>query len=265
MTTRPVEDGCQGPLLGPDEPVPYEVLRPDAASPFFLTCDHAGRRIPARLATLGLGQRDLERHIAWDIGADGVARGLSEILDATLVLQPYSRLVVDCNRSPEAYDFIAKESEGTVIPGNLDIAPAQIEARTRDIYRVYHDVTEAALDRRAAHGLTTVLVAMHTCTDVYHGVSRPWHIGVLYDRDDRFARIMLELLAEHGELTIGENEPYTLSHTRDYSVPVHGEIRGLPHVEFEIRQDLVTTAEDQAAWAQRLAPILREGLERLGQ
>ncbi len=260
---QPAEDRWQGPLLGPGDPPPYEVVRPDATSPFFLTCDHAGRRMPERLGTLGLGTRDLGRHIAWDIGAEGVARRLSEILEATLILQPYSRLVVDCNRSPEAYDFIATESEGTTVPGNLDLDPAEVEARSREIYRVYHDVTEAALDRRAAHRLTTVLVAVHTCTDVYHGVSRPWHVGVLYDRDDRFAHIMLDLLREHGELTVGENEPYKLSHTRDYSVPVHGEVRGLPHVEFEIRQDLVAAPEGQGDWAERLAPVLREGLARL--
>ncbi len=263
MTGHPVGDGWKGPVLSPDDPPPYEVVRADGASPFFLTCDHAGRRIPERLGTLGLGPGDLDRHIAWDIGAGGVARRLSEILDATLILQPYSRLVVDCNRSPEAYDFIATESESTAVPGNGGIAPAEIEARTREIYRVYHDVTEAALDRRAAHRRTTVLVAVHTCTDVYHGVSRPWHVGVLYDRDDRFAHIMLDLLREHGELTVGENEPYKLSHTRDYSVPVHGEVRGLPHVEFEIRQDLGASVEGQAAWAERLAPVLLEGLEAL--
>ncbi len=259
----PTTDPWRGPLLGADDPPPYEVVRPDAPSPFFLTCDHAGRRFPIRLGTLGLTPADRARHIAWDIGAAGVARGLSEILDATLVLQTYSRLVADCNRTPEAYDFIAAQSESTVIPGNLDVSPAQAEARTHEIFRPYHAVTEAALDRRAAEKRETVLIAVHTCPDVYHGVWRPWHVGVLYDRDDRFARCVLELLGAHGELTVGENKPYSLSHTRDYSVPVHGEVRGLAHVELEIRQDLVTTAQDQEEWASRLAVVLREAQTRL--
>jgi predicted N-formylglutamate amidohydrolase len=254
----------QGPLLGPDDPPPYEVVRPDAPSPFFLSCDHAGRRFPARLGTLGLTSADQLRHIAWDIGAEGVARRLSELLDATLVLQPYSRLVVDCNRTPEARDFIAVQSESTTIPGNLEVGPAEALARTLEIFRPYHAVTEAALDRRAAARRRTVLVAVHSCTDVYHGVWRPWHVGVLYDRDERFARLMLELLGAHGELTVGENQPYSLTHARDYSVPVHGEVRGLPHVELEIRQDLLATAGGQQEWAERLAVVLGEALARLG-
>ena len=104
---------------------------------------------------------------------------------------------------------------------------------------------------------------MHSCTPVYLGVHRPWHIGVLYDRDDRFARVVLDLLAEHGELTIGENQPYELTHERDYAVPVHGELRGIPHVELEIRQDLITEERGQIEWATRLAPLLQEALEQL--
>jgi predicted N-formylglutamate amidohydrolase len=260
---NPSDHHFEGELLGPDDPPPWELLRVDGESPFFLTCDHAGRAIPARLGTLGLAPAHLERHIAWDIGAAGVARRLSELLDATLVLQTYSRLVVDCNRTPEAHDFIATRSEDTEIPGNRDLGSEEVGARTREIFRAYHTVTEQALDRRAAEGRKTLLVAVHTCTDVFHGVWRPWHVGVLYDRDDRFARILLELLGADGELTIGENEPYALTHTRDYSVPVHGEVRGLPHVEFEIRQDLVASEAGQAEWAERLARLLPEGLRRL--
>ncbi len=259
------DDPWRGPLLGPRDPPPFEVLRPEAPSQFFLTCDHAGREFPSRLGTLGLEPSDLDRHITWDIGAAGVARGLSEILDATLVLQTYSRLVVDCNRTPEADDFIAGSSESTIVPGNLRVSADEAEARTREVFRPYHAKTSELLDQRAAAKRDTVLVAVHTCTDVYHGVWRPWHVGVLYDRDDRFARTVLEVFGQMGELTVGENKPYTLSHTRDYSVPIHAEVRGLPHVELEIRQDLVATAQDQEEWAYRVSRVLREAHSKMLQ
>ena len=109
-----------------------------------------------------------------------------------------------------------------------------------------------------------MLVSVHSCTPVYHGVYRPWHIGVLYDKDERYAQILLGLLHAHGELTVGENEPYFLDHERDYAVPVHGERRGIPHVELEIRQDLIADAEGQQEWAEILETVLVEGLGPLG-
>jgi predicted N-formylglutamate amidohydrolase len=250
-------------LLSSEDPPPVEQIRLTGSSPLFLTCDHAGSHFPARLGTLGLSAPDLDRHITLDIGAGGVTRGLSQRLDATAVLQRYSRLVVDCNRAPSAYDFIAVKSEDTAIPGNCDVSAVEVEARTREIFAPYHEALRQALDARAGAGQQTVLVAVHSCTPVYHGVWRPWHVGVLYDRDDRFARILLDLLSEDGELTIGENQPYELTHDRDYSVPLHGEDRGIPHVELEIRQDLIREPAGQDAWAERLADVLRRGLERL--
>jgi len=251
------------PILGPDDPEPVEVVRPDGGAPFFLTCEHAGKRLPARLGTLGLADADLERHIAWDIGAEAVARRLSERLDATLVLQRYSRLVVDCNRWPTADDFVVRESEGTIVPGNVDLPPAEVEARAREIYHPYHHRIRGALDARSAAGRPIVLVSVHSCTPVFHGVSRPWHVGVLYEHDRRFAGILLELLGDEAGLEVGENEPYFLSSDKDYAVPVHGQARGVPHVEFEIRQDLIAGADGQDEWAGRLAGVLREGLGRL--
>ena len=250
-------------LLGEADPPPVEVVRPGGASPFFLTCEHSGKAFPRRLGTLGVGPRDLERHITYDIGAAGVARGLSARLDAHLVLQRYSRLVVDCNRWPSAHDFIAKVSESTEIPGNQDVSEADARAREREIFLPYHDTIRAALDEREQSGRITVVVAVHSCTPVYHGVSRPWHVGVLYEHDPRFARILLGILQDEADLCVGDNEPYYMTSDKDYAVPVHGHGRGLPHVELEIRQDLITTEPGQEAWADRLADVLREGLGRL--
>ena len=170
------------------------------SSPFFLTCEHAGKLFPKRLGTLGLEPRNLDRHITYDIGAAGVARGLSQRLDAHLVLQAYSRLVVDCNRSPDAEDFIATVSEDTEIPGNRKVSADEAKARTDEIFHPYHDTIAAALDERESSERITVLVAVHSCTPVFHGVSRPWHVGVLYEHDPRFALILLDLLKDEGHL-----------------------------------------------------------------
>ena len=253
-------------LLGAGDPEPVEVVRPAGTSPFFLTCEHAGRAFPARLGTLGLAGPDLERHIAWDIGAAGVARALSARLDATLVLQRYSRLVVDCNRAPGAADFVVEVSEDTVIPGNQGLSEAAIDARAVEIFHPYHDCIHDLLEARAAAGRLTVAVSVHTCTPVYRGVHRPWHIGVMYEHDDRLARGMLVVLSEEGEeagLEVGDNQPYFMTSDKDYSMPRHGQGRGILHVGFEIRQDLVESAPGQREWAERMERVLRESLGRL--
>ena len=253
-------------LLGAGDPEPVEVVRPAGTSPFFLTCEHAGRAFPARLGTLGLAGPDLARHIAWDIGAAGVARALSARLDATLVLQRYSRLVVDCNRAPGAADFVVEVSEDTVIPGNQGLSEAAIDARAVEIFHPYHDCIHDLLEARATAGRLTVAVSVHTCTPVYRGVHRPWHIGVMYEHDDRLARGMLVVLSEEGEeagLEVGDNQPYCMTSDKDYSMPRHGQGRGILHVGFEIRQDLVESEPAQREWAERMERVLRESLGRL--
>jgi predicted N-formylglutamate amidohydrolase len=250
-------------LLGADDPDPVEEIRVGAPSPFFLTCEHAGKIFPLKLGTLGLDPHHLDRHITYDIGAAGVARGLSRLLDAHLVMSTYSRLVIDCNRWPAAPDLIPTVSEDTDIPGNLDIDEREVHARTDEIFLPYHDTISDALDEREEAGRTTVLVAVHSCTPVFHGVSRPWHVGVLHEHDQRLANIMLELLHGEGHLCVGDNEPYYMTSDKDFAVPVHGHHRELPHVELEIRQDLIETAAGQEDWAVFLAGILREALGRL--
>lgn len=254
-----------GSLLTDGDPDPVELLRRDGKSPFVLTAEHAGRSFPQRLGTLGVSAADLDRHIAWDIGIAGVTRRLSELLDAPAVLQRYSRLVVDCNRWPTAEDFVTRFSEDTEIPGNVGLEAGQVESRAREIFHPYHDTISEILDARRDSGTDTVLVAMHSCTPVYHGVSRPWHIGVLYDKDPRLGHILLELLSRDDEIYVGDNQPYFLTSNKDYAVPVHGEQRGLPHVEFEIRQDLIETEAGQETWANRVCGVLHEALARLRQ
>lgn len=240
-------------LLGDGDPPPVRVLRPAGGSDFFLTADHAGRAIPRRLGDLGLPATELGRHIAWDIGIAGTTERLVEALDATAVLQAYSRLVIDCNRQPDWASAVPTVSELTRIPGNEALSSAEREARRREIFQPYHDRIAQLLDRRLAAGRRSVLVAMHSFTPVFKGESRAVEVGVLYNKDTRLASIMLDLLRAEGDLVVGDNAPYAITDASDYTVPVHGEGRGLPHVEIEIRQDLIADSSGQAAWAARLA------------
>jgi predicted N-formylglutamate amidohydrolase len=250
-------------LLDEGDPAPVRVLRQTGASEFFLTADHAGRAIPRRLDTLGLPESELERHIAWDIGIAGVTEQLAQVLDATAVLQAYSRLVIDCNRQPDWASSIPLVSELTEIPGNQAIPPAEREARRSEIFLPYHRRIAELLDRRRAAGRRTVLIAMHSFTPVFKGERRSIDIGILYNRDARLADIMLDLLRAEGDLAVGDNAPYAITDASDYTVPMHGEGGGLPHVEIEIRQDLIGDAAGQAAWASRLARLLPIGGARL--
>ena len=253
-------------LLGAGDPPPVRVLRPEGRSRFLLTADHAGRAIPRRLGDLGLPENERMRHIAWDIGIAGVTELLSGALDATAVLQAYSRLVIDCNRRPEWPSSIPTISELTAIPGNEGLSSEEREARRREIFQPYHEKIAALLDRRSAAGRPTVLVAMHSFTPVFKGVARTVEAGILYnpnDRDTRLPAILLDLLRAEGDLVVGDNQPYAITDSSDYTVPVHGEGRALPHVEIEIRQDLIADAGGQVAWAARLAHVLPLAAARL--
>ena len=243
-------------LLDPDEPDPVTFDNEAGGSVFFLACDHAGRAIPRSLGRLGLPEAETVRHIAWDIGIGAVGQYLSPQLDAALIRQRYSRLVIDCNRDPSVPSSIPEVSETTEIPGNRGLTDGDRAARVEAIFRPYHDRISEALDRRASEGRESVLVALHSFTPVFKGVSRPWHAAVLFNRDRRFAHILARLLRAEGGLVIGENEPYAVTDLTDYTVPVHAERRGLPYVEIEIRQDLVAGLAGQAVWADRLARLL---------
>ncbi len=243
-------------LLADDEPAPVRVLHWSGASDFLLTADHAGRMIPRRLGRLGVPESELERHIAWDIGIAGVTERLAAALDATAVLQTYSRLVIDCNRDPSVPSSMPEISETTPVPGNVGLTSADRAARIAAIFAPYHARIEALLDARRTARRRTVLVAMHSFTPVFKGEPREVQVGVLFNRDVRLAAALLDVLRAEGDIVVGENAPYAVSDTSDYGVPVHGEKRGLPHVEIEIRQDLIADAQGQAAWAARFARLL---------
>jgi predicted N-formylglutamate amidohydrolase len=244
-------------LLGEDEPPAFIASRWHGRSSFVFVVDHASARIPRRLGDLGLPHSELGRHIACDIGALAVAREVSASLDAPLVAQNYSRLVIDCNRDPSVPSSIATTSESTAIPGNLGLSDPEIAARRTEIFAPYHAQIRALLDERASSGRPTILVAQHSMTDVFKGVRRPMHAAVLYNRNRRFPSLVLEQLRSESALLIGDNEPYFMSDATDYTIPEHGERRGLPHVEIEIRQDLIADGAGQGEWAARLVRVLQ--------
>jgi predicted N-formylglutamate amidohydrolase len=246
-----------GKLIGADEPPPFFAERPNGRSNFVIVVDHASPRIPRVLGDLGLPASELRRHTAWDIGAVAVARQISELLDAPMVAQNYSRLVIDCNRDPRVETSIPTVSESHQIPGNIGLTEEHRLARRMDIFEPYHNHIRALLDERAAARRPTILIAQHSMTNVFKGVRREMQAAVLYNRDRRFAGLVLDLLRSDGDLAIGDNHPYFVSDETDYTIPHHGEKRGLPHVEIEIRQDLLLDDAGQKEWAIRIADVLQ--------
>jgi predicted N-formylglutamate amidohydrolase len=245
-------------LLSGTEVPPVHQYNAAGRSPFLLTCDHYGRLIPRVLGDLGLPEGELVRHIAWDIGIAGVAETLSDHLGAHLVAQRYSRLVIDCNRPPTAPSSIPMISEATTIPGNDGLAGDAAEARRKQIFDPYHQRIDKVIDARARDGMPTVLVSLHSFTPVYAGIARPWHIGTLYHRDTMLPPLLLKHLRAEPDLVVGNNEPYAVSDDTDYTIPVHGEARGLMNSGIEIRQDLIGDQSGQRQWAERLARVLGE-------
>jgi predicted N-formylglutamate amidohydrolase len=245
-------------LLGPEDVPPVQEYNAAGRSPFLLTCDHYGRLIPKVLGNLGLKESELTRHIAWDIGIAGVAETLSRQLDAHLIVQRYSRLVIDCNRPPHVASSIPVISDATTIPLNEGLSGEAAALRRREIFDPYHRRIDAIIDRRLHDRRPTVLIALHSFTPVYAGIARPWHIGTLYHRDTRLPPLVLKLLRSEADLLVGDNEPYAVSDETDYTIPVHGEARGLINSGIEIRQDLISDQAGQQLWAERLARIFGE-------
>jgi predicted N-formylglutamate amidohydrolase len=242
-------------LLGPDDPPAVIVLNEGAASPFLLLGDHAGRTIPASLGDMGLAPEALDRHIAWDIGVAGLGERLSHSLDATFVRQAYSRLVIDCNRRPDADDSIPAVSDGVVIPANRDLTASERARRRAEVYQPYHDRISSLLDARRDQ--PTLLVALHSFTPALRGgPSRPWRYGVLHRGDSALSRHMLARLTREMGDEAGDNQPYAMDE-RDQTIPLHAGPRGLDYLELEVRQDLIAGDAGQNEAAALIARLLR--------
>ena len=253
-------------LLLPEDPVPFGLENASGASPILFTSDHAGRAIPKRLGTLGLDETQLSRHIAYDIGIYGVTTLLARELDATYVYQPYSRLVIDCNRRPGSPQSVMSRSDGADIPGNTDLSADGVRQRQTEILEPFQNSIGRILQERAAADRPTALFAMHSCTPLFGGEDgpRPWQIMVMADKDWRIGDALVDVLRAETDFRVGVNEPYTVNVEEDYTIPIHAEATGLPYVEIEIRQDLIEDAAGQREWAELLAEIFPRALEKSG-
>jgi predicted N-formylglutamate amidohydrolase len=239
------------PLLGPDEPGPYEIIRRNGRSELVLVCDHASNRVPAQLNNLGLDQQQLASHIGWDPGAALLARELSARLDAPLVLSNYSRLVIDCNRPPTQADSIPATSAGIGIPGNADISPQQAQARRQTLFEPYQAAISELLDSRGQQ--KTYFLSIHSFTPSLAGIDRPWTIGVCYRKDVAWAKRWLAGLRESISDPVGDNEPYRVGALTDYAIPVQGEGRGIPSIMLEVRQDTLLNSAAVSKWCEVIA------------
>lgn len=237
--------------------VPYEEVNPDGAAPFVLLCDHASNAVPAPYGTLGLAPEQLERHIGWDIGAADVTRALAGMLDAPAVLSGFSRLLIDPNRGADDPTLVMKLSDGAIVPSNRHADAAEVDARRRGYWQPYQDAIAARIDARLRSGPPPAIVSLHSFTPVWRRRVRPWHAGILWDRDPRLPLALLGLLRREPGLVVGDNEPYS-GRLRNDTMYRHGTGRGLPHALVEIRQDLIDTRHGAAEWAALLARVLRE-------
>ncbi|MHA7852285.1 N-formylglutamate amidohydrolase [Roseovarius sp.] len=241
---------------------PFFIEGVDRPSRWLITCDHAANTVPPFVngGCLGLGAADMARHIAYDVGAAGVARELGAQLDAPVILSNFSRLVIDPNRGEDDPTLLMKLYDGTIIPGNRHAGHDELTLRLNRCYRPYH----TALAELAARRPDTVLVSVHSFTRQLQGrPPRPWHVGVLYAADERLSRPLIARLREERDLCVGENEPYG-GHLPGDAIARHAIAYQRPNVLLEVRNDLIEQPDDQIAWARRLAPILSDAADRAG-
>lgn len=237
------------------EPCPVEIIEGSLESGVLILCDHASNAVPPDLGDLGLPASEFERHIAYDIGAAAVTRSLARRLGAPAVLTRFSRLIIDPNRGRDDPTLVMRLSDGAVVPGNARVDEAEVQRRIARFYDPYDDAIADAIHKAMAAGHPPVIVTVHSFTPVWRGWPRPWHVGILWDADDRFAKPLLDGLVAEGELVVGDNEPYDGALSGD-TVDRHATVRGLANALIEIRQDLIASEEGAAEWAERFARLL---------
>lgn len=247
-------------LLGPDDPPPYSIVNKNGSAALLLLCDHASRAVPRSLDGLGIPDSQLARHIGWDIGGLETAIELSNELDAPLIASGYSRLVIDCNRWPGGEGSIPEVSDGTAVPANRALTREQIEARAAACFWPYHNEVDRLLDGMTAGGRAVCLLVVHSFTPMMNGFDRPWHVGVLWNEDDRLPVPLLDALRRDASLVVGDNEPYSARASYEFTLNAHARPRAIPHCSLEVRQDLIGTTVEARAWGRRLAPAIRSAV-----
>lgn len=248
------------------EPPSHRIVNPQGRAPLVLICDHASCIVPPGLGNLGLPDDERTRHIGWDPGTAIITECLAQSLDAPAVLAGVSRLVIDCNRRPDDPTLICEVSDGTVVPGNRDLDETERERRRATYFRPYHAAIAEQIEAAGERGPLPALLSIHSFTPRLRAKDedRPWHIGVVWDRDGRLAQPLLRALRDEGDLVVGDNEPYSGRRHAGYSIFEHGQNRGLHHVMIEVRQDLVGDEAGARAWAVRLERCFRRMLVDAG-
>jgi predicted N-formylglutamate amidohydrolase len=234
---------------------PYEIVAGQGHVRLILLCDHASNRIPAEYGDLGLEASQFERHIAYDIGAAALTRGLAGRLGATAVLSCFSRLLIDPNRGMDDPTLIMRLSDGAAVPGNRDVDADERALRIARFHQPYHNAIAAAVAETKARGHVPFLVSIHSFTPVWRGWQRPWHVGILWDRDEQVARAMIRGFLAQGDLVVGDNEPYHGALEGD-TLNTHGTKAGLPHALIEVRQDLIAAKSGVDEWVERVAKVI---------
>lgn len=250
-------------LLQAGEPAPYRIENPKGSAPVLLVCDHASNRVPKALDNVGLSKAELAKHIAWDPGTEHIGQYMSEKLDATAFFATYSRIVVDVNRGERSPECMREVSDHIVVPGNQKLSPAEKRQRLDEIFWPYHRALSAQIKSFLKKGIVPLIVSLHSFTPEMDGFKRPWHIGVLWNKEETIAKRVVEALrAQNPDIIVGENEPYTLKqgNLSKNTIKTHAEDTGLPYVIVEFRQDLVATKRDALKWGkiflQALAPVM---------
>ncbi len=241
------------------------VDRRDGAGPFLIVCDHASNHMPAEFGGLGLEAADLARHIAWDPGALGVSRRMSDNLDAPLVRSNASRLLIDCNRPLDAHDLITPMSETTIIPGNVGLSPSQRQERIERFYDPFHALIDDTLQPRLANAIRPGFIAVHSFNPVYRGVRRPWEVGIIHDEDSAWALGMVDLLRAQTNFTVGVNEPYSPADRVYFTLERHARSRSLPAVMIEVRNDEIASEQQQAYWGDLLSGVADAAFRELNE
>ena len=238
------------------EPCPVEIIEGSLESGVLILCDHASNAVPPDLGDLGLPEAEFQRHIAYDIGAAAVTRSLARRLGAPAILTRFSRLIIDPNRGRDDPTLVMRLSDGAVVPGNAKADEAEVQRRIARFYDPYDEAIATAIHRAMAAGHPPVIVTVHSFTPVWRGWPRPWHVGILWDADDRFAKPLLAGLEAEEGLVVGDNEPYDGALAGD-TVDRHATIRGLANALIEIRQDLIASDAGAEEWAERFARLLK--------
>ncbi len=237
---------------------PVRVFGEERQTRWLVICDHATNTVPAWLngGTLGLSDADMQRHIAYDVGAAGTSLRLAERLDATVIMADYSRLIIDPNRGLDDPTLVRRLSDGTIVPANRDMTGEDLERRIAACYTPYHD----ELARLAARRADTVIVSIHSFTPrLLNSAPRPWHIGLLFAQDARLSLPLIEILRQDGKTVVGVNEPYP-GYLAGDTIDQHATRKGRHNTLVELRSDLIETDAGQTAWAERLADALPNAL-----